>query len=1034
VIPRRVRLAVLLAGICHGFFIVTARYRFSYDAFTHMFFGDHYAKSWWALWDARWFGGFEVVSYPPLVHQLIGLLSHVLGVDGAYALIQLLVSCAYPLAVYAFSRIFLGRSTSSYAAIGGAFLPSLYYAAYTFGQLPTLTATLFALLGLAAFGDFLYTGNRSSGAAGIALVTVMMAAHHATLLFLPWSIAAIMLHTILTRKVEALVTLKRAFLFGGPAVLGGLLVIWPFWQWGTKQEIQTPIDHLSRHNFIQDPMAFMAFFLPMYGGLIILFPFALKAFKRRYISLALLFLLLFVLGLGGTTPLPKWLFGSGWEWLTYDRFAFWGSLTLLPFLGIFLIHLRRRLPRWFSLKVAVNQARHVRPLLEAGTNINIRKAAVMLTFTVFALVAFMSGSIPLIFHTQPPPVDMKPVVDFLDTAHRSTWRYLTFGFGDQMAYLSRLTEATTMDGSYFTARTHAELRESGIGLIDTAFWSDRGISAIGPILERSDEHGVRWGFVHRREYVPELRKNGWVFVQYLSNGIQVWENPDAVLPNELPSQKDDPLAGFSWGILPLLSMVIAGTLGGLWLWPAPAEKVIRAIHAFLVGLLPIGLGFWYYKMVGEFQHTQVYFIYDHALFFLVDGLALLAVTLWLAVQLQSVRIRVYKFSWTILCLSGLCCLMTISTLWSLDWRTSLYASLHFWLVLGLILSMRDWTENWTPVALGLCAFLAIQAVAGLVTFAMQSTELLDVLGLDWPGLLKPSTRGAIILKLPDGETILRAYGTLPHPNILGGCILFSLLGPIALFLREEMPNRLVLVLLAIGSSLLALTFSRSAWIGTAMLLLMIWHKRKSFAPKRAAIILLVTGVSFGLTLLFLNDLLLSRMSAAASTEEFSVVGRVWLAKQALLFTAENPLSGLGIGTFIIQLARRAGEFNYVEPVHNVPLLALSELGIFGFILVIAIVVTIGLKFSRYQKPNAHIIGGILIGLGFISLLDHYMWTLAPGRIMLGLVLGLWEMQTKGTETSFQLTDLFSQKNKTSKEPPWQEPRGLPDHPDPAIGV
>jgi hypothetical protein len=28
----------------------------------------------------------------------------------------------------------------------------------------------------------------------------------------------------------------------------------------------------------------------------------------------------------------------------------------------------------------------------------------------------------------------------------------------------------------------------------------------------------------------------------------------------------------------------------------------------------------------------------------------------------------------------------------------------------------------------------------------------------------------------------------------------------------------------------------------------------------------------------------------------------------------------------------------------------------------------------------------------ISLFDHYLWTIAPGRVMLGLALGLWAGQ------------------------------------------
>ena len=115
-IPRRVLLAVLFAFLLHGFFILTARYRLSYDAFTHMFFADHYARDWFSLWETRWYTGFSVVSYPPLVHQLIAIFVPILGFDKAYALILWVVTTLFPLGIYTFSRIFTGRNASSYAA------------------------------------------------------------------------------------------------------------------------------------------------------------------------------------------------------------------------------------------------------------------------------------------------------------------------------------------------------------------------------------------------------------------------------------------------------------------------------------------------------------------------------------------------------------------------------------------------------------------------------------------------------------------------------------------------------------------------------------------------------------------------------------------------------------------------------------------------------------------------------------------------------------------------------------------------------
>src|SRR5512133_548959 len=117
-IPKRVRWATGLSFVLQGFFILTARYRLSYDAYNHMFFGDHYRLDWWSLWEPRWYTGFEVTSYPPLVHQLIGLFGHLMGVDAAFGLLLWAVLSAYPLAVYAFCRIFTGKVAAGYTALG----------------------------------------------------------------------------------------------------------------------------------------------------------------------------------------------------------------------------------------------------------------------------------------------------------------------------------------------------------------------------------------------------------------------------------------------------------------------------------------------------------------------------------------------------------------------------------------------------------------------------------------------------------------------------------------------------------------------------------------------------------------------------------------------------------------------------------------------------------------------------------------------------------------------------------------------------
>jgi hypothetical protein len=872
-----------------------------------------------------------------------------------------------PLAVFWFARIFVGASSAGYAALGGAFLPSVYLTAHIFGQLPTLAAATTALFSMAALSQYLRNGNRLSGALAASLLATVMAFHHATLLFLPWLVIAITAHLLLTRQIDWQTLTLRFLMIGLFSTLVMFTVIWPFWNWGQSQSIQTPIDHASRHNFLKQPLAALLFFLPVYGPLVVIIPAVLAlARNRKFIGLGGAFVMLFLLGLGDTTPLPRLFFGKGWEWLTYDRFAFWASLTLLPFFGIIVLLLRRKHSRVTRTKI----------------------------FLALATTSLLVGLITTFLPLQPGPVDMSQVVGFLKQGDHSNWRYVTFGFGDQLALLSTLTTATTIDGSYHTARTLPELRTSGIGQIDTAFWFPDGLSRLDPILKKAGEHGVRWGFVNVPKYEPVLERNGWVKIKTLKGGVQVWENPRAKLPPTPETPPANPLTSFSWGTLPFLSLILSIALGSLYAWQAQAERVLRAVYLFLASLLPLGLCFWYYRIIASFPQEGVYFIYTDALFFLASAVVLLAVLLWLAVKIRNGT----PLSSFLLLPSAFCLLAGLSVLWSRDWRTSLYVSLHILLIFLFILSLRDWSQAWRFLLLGFCAALSIQVIAGIVEFMSQSTVFLAPLHLNWPGPTDPSVRGAVVVQLPNGESFLRAYGTLPHPNILGGFALIFLLAPIVFFMRRDRPNYLALLLLIPGISLLALTFSRSAWLALIVFSLVLLWKSKYFERERLAILLIVIALSFVITLLPYRDLVQARtISTTSHAEEFSFIGRAWLNGEAKKLITEYPLTGVGIGAFIIELSRRAGVGYVIEPAHSISLLAGAELGIPGLLLVIVLFISFLYRLFKTQNPNAILAGAILTGLGVISLFDHYLWTLAPGRIMLGLVIGLFAGQDFGHE-------------------------------------
>jgi O-antigen ligase len=426
--------------------------------------------------------------------------------------------------------------------------------------------------------------------------------------------------------------------------------------------------------------------------------------------------------------------------------------------------------------------------------------------------------------------------------------------------------------------------------------------------------------------------------------------------------------------------------------------VIRKVYYLAIGLLPIALCFWVYRTVGEFNHPRVYFTYDDALFFLSDALILLAVLLWLTTRIsnisqsQAVGSQNIRSSFTFP-LFALLILVTLSIAWSQDWRTSLYISLHFWLLFLLILSLRDWHEAWKPAMYGLSVALAIQLIAGFTGFALQSTAFLEPFNMQWPGILEPSMHGVSVVQLGNGLRILRAYGTLPHPNILGGLILVTLLGPASFFLTGRKRNYPALILFSLGIVLAILTFSRSAWLGLIVFFVLLLLKAKHVDHARVFLLVSTAALTAFLTLLPLHDLFFTRIGASTvETETMSMAGRSWITGQALSAIREHPLTGLGIGSFVINLANTAVEGAPIEPVHNVILLATAELGVAGLILIAILFVSVVRSIIRSTSPRAILAGALLAGLGIISLFDHYLWTIAPGRTMLGLALGLWAGQ------------------------------------------
>jgi hypothetical protein len=80
----------------------------------------------------------------------------------------------------------------------------------------------------------------------------------------------------------------------------------------------------------------MNYFIVPYGALILALPFIVikGASNPRLRVLLLAFWVTFLIALGGTTPVPRWIFGRAFEILTYERFTLWATVLALPIVGL----------------------------------------------------------------------------------------------------------------------------------------------------------------------------------------------------------------------------------------------------------------------------------------------------------------------------------------------------------------------------------------------------------------------------------------------------------------------------------------------------------------------------------------------------------------------------------------------------------------------------------------------------------------------------------------------------------------------------
>ncbi|QFS83728.1 hypothetical protein FIU97_13190 [Roseivivax sp. THAF40] len=552
--------ALMIAFVLHGG-LLPFTHGNTYDAFIHMFFADSYHRSWFDVWEPRWYTGFATTSYPPGTHMAQAALMHVMPLRAAFITVQLTGVLLLVVGVYRFALIWVPARAAGYAAIALALSSAVSETVHLFGQLPTIVSLSIFLNALPYVHRWFVIGGWGNLAMAILLSAATTAAHHVTTIF-----GAVLFIIPLALDTLRQVTLRdprrgqpawrRALRYVKPVGRGVFLAILmigavattvlPYWLWSISDPItQVPIPHGSRESFLERKDLGFIFFLLPWGLPLLALPYVLwKTLTTRLWPLGGAVLLCFVLGTGGTTPISRMILGGAFDILTLDRFTFWATILILPFLG-----------------VLIDSLLHGRSgrLLDEMFGRTLRRAITGGIFAGLAIIAVFAAILPTIRPTQPDFIDPAPIVRFLETDEHHRWRYLTLGFGDQFAYLSAQTTAQSVDGNYHSARRLPDLTRYSVERLENAkYLGVPGLGSLRQFLVNAGHYNLKYVFSNDAFYDPLLYFAGWNPLNRLQNGVVVWERPDAPpLPRLMPRREFPTSHLLLWGIVPPSALVLA---------------------------------------------------------------------------------------------------------------------------------------------------------------------------------------------------------------------------------------------------------------------------------------------------------------------------------------------------------------------------------------------------------------------------------------------------------------------------------------------
>lgn len=333
---------------------------------------------------------------------------------------------------------------------------------------------------------------------------------------------------------------------------------------------------------------------------------------------------------------------------------------------------------------------------------------------------------------------------------------------------------------------------------------------------------------------------------------------------------------------------------------------------------------------------------------------------------------------------------------------SVALSKNFWVSYNYVFKLLEamalmvvlaWQDEKTKYQTALWAGGILQGALAVWQFLNQ-----NVWASKWLGMAgqEAGNLGPSVIEFAD-QRWLRAYGSFGSPNSLGIylAVLF-VLGFVLYFKTESGRNKIIISAgqLFILSGLL-LSFSRGAWlaalVGMASLFAVIFYKQKivlySFTKQ---IMFALAVIIFWLVIFY--PVFTARFNLNNRLEAKSISERKGQYAEALSFIKTNPIFGIGPGAYTYALYKKyptSPSWQY-QPIHNIYLLALVEIGLAGLLFILFLfkhLFTIIIKNNLIYTP-------VIITLATAGIFDHWLWSMPTGILLWWVVFGLGFAGTK----------------------------------------